>query len=101
MIIEEKKVQNLIYKSECWILPAIAWFVINLFQSEMISATISIALVLIFYKRNLDGIKPLWFGILVFAIAVMTENNEFMIASYWIMLAGIASLFIGLLQKRK
>jgi hypothetical protein len=101
MIIKEKRMQELIYKNECYIWPAIAWFMINLVQTEMISAIISLVLVFIFYKRQLDGIKPIWFGIMIFAIATITNNNEFAISSYWIMLAGIANLFIGLVQKRK
>ncbi|MFH1684874.1 MAG: hypothetical protein ABH983_01070 [Candidatus Micrarchaeota archaeon] len=101
MIIEEKKIRELIYKNEQYIWPAIAWFMINLIQSEIISAIISAVLVFIFHKRHLDGKKPLWIGIVIFLIAVITDNNEFAIATYWIMLAGIASLFIELIQKRE
>jgi len=101
MIIDEEKMRKLICKNQHYILPAIAWFMINLFQSEMISAAIAIAITIIFYKNKLDGGKALWFGIMIFAIAIIADNNEFAISSYWIMLSGIASLFIELVQKRK
>ncbi len=101
MIIEEKEIRDLIYKNEQYVWPVVACFIINLVQSEIISAMISAVLIFIFYKRQLDGKKSIWLGILIFAMATIPDNNELAISSYWIMLAGIANLFIELVQKRK